>query len=134
MIPLSRGPGKPLRLVAGDRLATRPRRPLFSDLVKTDHSAITGLGHGPIMATKSKMLSSEEFASLLKVANTNAVLEPPAVIPAEHSARLIEIGYMADLDGRLRMTTVGRYRIATAENQNRRVPKVVNRGGLTPLP
>jgi hypothetical protein len=36
---------------------------------------------------------------------------PPAVIPAEHSARLIELGYMVDLEGTLRMTTPGRIRI-----------------------
>jgi hypothetical protein len=61
---------------------------------------------------KAKLLTREEFASLLTVGNTCAVLEPPAVIPAEHSARLIELGYMADLAGRLRMTTPGRQRIA----------------------
>ena len=70
-----------------------------------------------MMAPRSKKLTREEFASLLKVANTSAVLDPPAVIPAEHSARLIELGYMADLAGRLRMTTAGRYRITAAENQ-----------------
>jgi hypothetical protein len=57
------------------------------------------------------MLTREEFASLLTVGNTSAVLEPPAVIPAEHSARLIALGYMVDLEGRLRMTTLGRIRI-----------------------
>ncbi len=60
----------------------------------------------------SRRLSKAEFASLLKVGNTCAVLEPPAVIPAEHSARLIALGYMMDLSGRLRMTTPGRVRIA----------------------
>ena len=60
------------------------------------------------MAPKSKMLSREEFASLLTVGNTCAVLEPPAVIAAEHRARLIALGYMVDLSGRLRMTTPGR--------------------------
>jgi hypothetical protein len=79
-----------------------------------------------MMAPSSKMLNPEEFASLLKVANTSAVLEPPAAIPAAHSARLIDLGYMADLAGRLRMTTVGRQRIAAEENQNRPVPKEVN--------
>jgi hypothetical protein len=98
---------------------------LFADLVKIDHSAITELGHILIM-TESKNLTREEFASLLKVANTSAVLEPPAVIPAEHSARLIGLGYMVNLDGRLRMTTVGRHRIAAEENQNRPVPKAVS--------
>jgi hypothetical protein len=100
---------------------------LFADLIKIDHSAMTELGHGRIMAGRSKMLSSEEFASLLKIANTNAVLEPPALISAEHSARLIGLDYMADLAGRLRMTFAGRHMIAAVENQNRRVPKAVRR-------
>jgi hypothetical protein len=58
-----------------------------------------------------KKLTGEEFASLLTVGNCS-VLDSPAVIPAEHSARLIGLGYMADLAGRLRMTTSGRQRIA----------------------
>jgi hypothetical protein len=37
---------------------------------------------------------------------------PPVVIPPEHSARLIALGYMADIQGRLRMTTPGRMRLA----------------------
>jgi hypothetical protein len=97
-----------------------------SDLVKVDHSAIAELGYILMMALTSKKLTREEFASLLKVANTSAVLEPPAAIPAAHSARLIGLGYMAHLDGRLRMTTTGRYGIAAAENQNRPVPEAVN--------
>jgi hypothetical protein len=95
-----------------------------SDLVKVDHSAIAELGYILMMALTSKKLTREEFASLL--ANTSAVLEPPAAIPAAHSARLIGLGYMAHLDGRLRMTTAGRYRIAAAESQNRPVPEAVN--------
>jgi hypothetical protein len=63
------------------------------------------------MATQSKMLTPEEFASLLTVGNTR-VSDPAAAIPAEHSARLIALGYMADLADRLRMTTPGRIRIA----------------------
>jgi hypothetical protein len=62
------------------------------------------------MAAKSKMLTREEFASLLIVGRTSAVADPPAVIPADHSAKLIALGYMADLAGRLRMTTPGRQR------------------------
>ena len=65
-----------------------------------------------MMVSKSKKLTREEFASLLTVGDTCAVLEPPAVIPSDHSARLIALGYMADLSGRLRMTTSGRRRIA----------------------
>ena len=63
------------------------------------------------MAPKSKILTSEEFDSLLIVGNLCAVTNPPAVIPAEHSAKLIGLGYMADIQGRLRMTTPGRIRI-----------------------
>jgi hypothetical protein len=68
------------------------------------------------MAPKSKMLSREEFASLLTVGNTCAVLEPPAVIPAEHRARLIALGYTVDLLGRLRMTAPGRLWIREQTN------------------
>ena len=57
-----------------------------------------------------QMLTREEFASLLIVGNTSAV-DPPAAIPAEHRAKLIALGYIVDLDGRLRMTTPGRQRM-----------------------
>jgi hypothetical protein len=49
-----------------------------------------------------QILTPEEFASLLLVGNTCAVTRRPAVIPAEHSARLISLGYMVDIEGRLR--------------------------------
>ena len=65
-----------------------------------------------MMAAESEPLAPEEFASLLTVGNTCAVREPPPIIPAEHSAKLIGLGYVADLLGRLRMTTAGRLRIA----------------------
>jgi hypothetical protein len=74
------------------------------------------------MAAKAKILTREEFASLLTVGNTSAVADPPAIIPTEHSAKLIALGYMADLTGRLRMTTPGRQRIA-AGFENRPPPK-----------
>jgi hypothetical protein len=76
-----------------------------------------------MMAHGSKKLTREQLASLLKVANTCAMSEPPAIIPAKHSARLIGLGYMAHLEGRLRMTFDGRQRIA-AENRNRAVAAV----------
>ena len=63
------------------------------------------------MTSKAKMLTPEEFASLLTVGNTPAATHPPALIPAEHSGRLIALGYMVYLQGRLRMTTPGRIRI-----------------------
>ena len=62
------------------------------------------------MVSKTKPLSPEEFASLLTVANT-PVFSSPAMIPAAHSKRLIAMGYMVHLSGRLRMTTPGRMRI-----------------------
>jgi hypothetical protein len=63
------------------------------------------------MDLEAQTLTPEEFASLLTVGNTSAVTDPPAVIPAAHRARLIALGYMADISGRLRMTTPGRIRI-----------------------
>jgi hypothetical protein len=63
------------------------------------------------MRMKSKKLTLREFASLLAIGNT-PVNGPTPAICAEHSARLIALGYVADLEGRLRMTTPGRMRIA----------------------
>ena len=65
-----------------------------------------------MMDPESEALTREEFASLLTVGNTSAVTAPPPVIPGEHSTRLIALGYMAYLSGRLRMTSPGRRRIA----------------------
>jgi len=66
------------------------------------------------MTSNSNMLAREELASLLTVGSVSAVLDPLVAIPAEHSARLIGLEYMVDLAGKLRMTTQGRRRIATA--------------------
>jgi hypothetical protein len=66
------------------------------------------------------MLTREEFASLLTVGRC-AVFEPPAIIPAKHSGRLIALGYVADITGRLRMTSPGRRRIE-AGFENRPLP------------
>ena len=89
----------------------------IGDLSKIDHAPITESGHIRIM--KSKTLTLEEFVSLLVVGNGCAITDLPSIIPAEHSARLIALGYMADLAGRLRMTTPGRQRVAAEENQSR---------------
>jgi hypothetical protein len=64
------------------------------------------------MASEAKLLTPEEFASLLLVGYTPTMNGPSAVIPPEHSVRLIALGYMADIAGKLRMTTPGRIRIA----------------------
>jgi hypothetical protein len=63
-----------------------------------------------IMTAEAKELTIKEFASLLAVGNAQ-VNDPAPVIPTEHSARLIALGYIADLEGRLRMTTPGRMRM-----------------------
>jgi hypothetical protein len=63
------------------------------------------------MDLEAQMLTPAEFASLLRVADLSAFRNAPAVIPTDHSDRLIALGYMVDLEGRLRMTTAGRVRI-----------------------
>jgi hypothetical protein len=70
------------------------------------------------MALETEMLTPEEFASLLRVADLSAFRNAPAVIPADHSDRLIALGYMVDLEGRLRMTTHGRVRIYAGQLAN----------------
>jgi hypothetical protein len=73
------------------------------------------LSHALGMA--SETLSPEEFASLLTVGNA-PVHGPAPAIPAAHRARLIELGYMADIADRLRMTTPGRFRIYAGQIVN----------------
>ena len=62
---------------------------------------ILELGHIRIMASEPKLLTRDEFASLLTVGNCS-VIDRPAAIPAQHTARLIGLGYMVDIAGRLR--------------------------------
>jgi hypothetical protein len=68
------------------------------------------------MVSDRKVLTHEEFASLLTVGECS-ILDPPPVISAQHSARLIGLGYIVDLSDRLRMTTPGRQRIAAGLRQ-----------------
>jgi hypothetical protein len=70
-----------------------------------------------VMTLEATKLTSEEFASLLTVGNAH-VRSPAPAIPAEHSARLIALGYMVHLKGRLRMTTPGRVRIYAGQLAN----------------
>jgi hypothetical protein len=69
------------------------------------------------MASEPTALTGEEFASLLAVGNVPVNGLAPA-IPVAHSARLIALGYMADIAGRLRMTTPGRYRMYAGQIAN----------------
>ena len=73
--------------------------------------------HGHVMMSETTMLTVEEFGSLLTVGNARVNSAAPT-IPAEHSARLIALGYMVDLEGRLRMTTPGRIRIYAGQLGN----------------
>jgi hypothetical protein len=57
------------------------------------------------------MLTDAEFASLVLI-GTPSTYGSPALIPPEHRTRLIGLGYIADIQGRLRMTTPGRIRLA----------------------
>jgi hypothetical protein len=59
-------------------------------------------------------LTLNEFASLLAVSNVGPNDSAPA-IPAEYSARLTALGYVADLEGKLRMTSPGRVQIAVGQ-------------------
>jgi hypothetical protein len=60
------------------------------------------------MASEPTALTPPEFASLLAVGSVPVNGSVPA-IPTAHSARLIALGYMAAIQGRLRMTTPGRH-------------------------
>jgi hypothetical protein len=66
--------------------------------------------HGQILTMEAQMLTNEEFASLLTVGNAPAN-SSALTIPDAHSARLIALGYIVELAGKLRMTTPGRIRI-----------------------
>jgi hypothetical protein len=66
------------------------------------------------MALEATMLTGEEFASLLTVGKADVNSSAPT-IPAAHRARLIALGYIVDFEGRLRMTTPGRYRIYSGQ-------------------
>ena len=69
------------------------------------------------MASEADMLTNEEFASLLAVGNAAANSSAPTILAA-HSARLIALGYMVDLAGKLRLTTPGRIRIYAGQLVN----------------
>ena len=79
---------------------------------KIDHTPITEKGHTRTMDSEFQTLTRD--ASLFSVGHTCA-----ASIPFEHELRLTMLGYIADLDSRLRVTTSGNARIAAAGFENR---------------
>jgi UDP-N-acetylglucosamine acyltransferase len=62
------------------------------------------------MASTSE-ITREEFISLNKVGIAYAASAASAVIPTNHSLRLIALSYIVDINGRFRMTAPGRARI-----------------------
>lgn len=82
------------------------------------------------MTTKSPTrLRKEEFISLLAIGNLSPINAGPLEIPAEHQTRLIELGFIVDLLGRLRVTSLGSALLSTREQRshqqikNRRAPR-----------
>jgi hypothetical protein len=59
----------------------------------------------------SAPLTHEEFVSLQACAK--GLIH--RTIPAEHKVRLIQLGYIQELSGGLRLTNAGRHRIAEGE-------------------
>ena len=61
-----------------------------------------------------EFLTRDQFISLLMVGDvTPAGLAP--IIPIDHETLLIRLGYVVNLQGRLRITTHGRQRLASIE-------------------
>jgi hypothetical protein len=110
----SHGPGLGSILFSARNALARDASPtdaaLFLGLSNIDHAGFAEVVHAQAMASEAITLTREEFDSLLAVGNTPVHGSAPA-IPAAHAARLIALGYMVDLEGRLRMTTPGRFRI-----------------------
>lgn len=79
-------------------------------MIKIEHAETAEAVHSQLMASKTEILTEEEFASLLLVGNV-PVNGPSPLISTAHADRLIALGYMVHLAGRLRMTTPGRVRI-----------------------
>jgi len=62
-----------------------------------------------------EFLTRDQFISLLMVGDvTPSGLAP--IIPIDHETLLIRLGYVVNLQGRLRITTPGRLRLASIEN------------------
>jgi hypothetical protein len=57
------------------------------DAVKAQNERLLG------SSIKPESLTLDEFVALLAIGNTSRVTDPPAVISAEHSARLVDLGY-----------------------------------------
>ena len=79
-------------------------------MIKIEHAGLPKRSILSFMASETEVLTEEEFASLLLVGNV-PVNGPSPLIPTAHADRLIALGYMVHLVGRLRMTTPGRVRI-----------------------
>ena len=63
---------------------------------------------------ESEILTLDQLVSLLMVGDERQS-DPEPIIPIDHETLLIRIGYVVKLQGRLRVTTSGRMRIASIE-------------------
>jgi len=62
----------------------------------------------------SEFLNSDQFISLLMVGDVTPTGRA-ATIPIDHETLLVRLGYVVNLQGRLRITTHGRLRLASIE-------------------
>jgi hypothetical protein len=62
----------------------------------------------------SEFLNSDQFISLLTVGDVTPTGRAPT-IPIDHETLLVRLGYVVNLQGRLRITTHGRLRLASIE-------------------
>lgn len=79
------------------------------------------------MTDPIEFLTRDQFISLLMVADAGPNSHAP-IIPIDHETPLVGLGYVANLQGKLRMTTPGRERIASIEAappqcENQNLPK-----------
>ena len=61
-----------------------------------------------------EVLTRDQFISLLMIGDARSG-GPAPIIPIDDEILFIKLGYVVDLQGRLRMTTPGRMRIASVE-------------------
>ena len=65
---------------------------------------------------ESEVLTLDQFVSLLMVGDERPN-DPAPIIPIDHETLLIRLAYVVKLQGRLRVTTSGRMRIARIETE-----------------
>jgi hypothetical protein len=93
-----------------DKARPCPHRNIFFVPLMEHHSGLSPRlpsAHIPRMAPSAPTLTREKFFSLRDGAKGSMHR-----IPSEHKARLIELGYIEEVRGGIRLTAAGRARIA----------------------